>query len=208
MSTVQEIIDGIKHRLPERTNIYPALNRAVVMIAKRLFYHDVSMIRGSLSVSVAADSSSGSLPADFWGLTYKPYISGKQRFLEPVPDPRYKLRYTANATPIYFEIAGTTINLYPGTTSDITILGGYWAKPTKLTSPLDTMPFHEMFDDAIQEAIIHTLTTGNSTGGEIVALQNFIMKAVDEIAPYLDKPARFRVEDGMGLNFLTNEWDN
>jgi hypothetical protein len=203
MSQVKDIIDAIGHRLPDTNNLYPALNRAVRMIAKRLMYHDASMVRGSLSVTIAADSSSGSMPSDYWGLVDKPYLSTETRYLQPVPDPRYKLLYSSNSQPRYYEIVGTTINLYPGWTAGGTINGDYWTRPTKLTSPTDTMPFSEMFDDAIEEALL-VIYTGQDTG----ALQNIIYKSVDEIAPYLDKQATYRPEDQMNLDVLTNEWGN
>lgn len=203
MSQVKDIIDSIGHRLPDKNNLYPALNRAVRLIAKRLMYHDLSMVRGSLSVTISADSSSGTLPTDYWGLVGKPYLSGETRYLEPVPDPRYKLLYSENSKPRYYEIAGTTINLFPGSSSATTVYGDYWTRPTKLTSPMDTMPFSELFDDAIEEALVVTYT-----GQDVGALQNIIYKAVDEVAPYLDKPATYRVQDTMNLDVLTQAWGN
>jgi hypothetical protein len=207
MSQVKDIYDGIKHRLPDRVNLFPALNRAVRTISKRLFYHDVSMVRGSLAVTIAAGGNSGTLPSDCWGLVGRPYISGKTSFLAPVPDPRYKLLYTSDAEPLYYEVAGLTINLYPGSSAEATLNGSYWARPAALTALTDTMPFNELFDDAIQEVLIHTYKTGLSSGdgNDIGLLTNFINKAVDEVAPYLDKQAMTQVEDVLGLDYLTHE---
>lgn len=208
MSQVKDIIDGISHRLPDKINLYPALNRAVRMIAKRLFYHDVSLVRGSLSVSIAEDATTGTLPTDFWGLVGRPYIDGQTRYLEPLPEQRYKLLYTSAAIPIYYEIAGTSITLVPGASSASTVKGMYFQRPTQLTSPMDTMPYNEAFDDAIAEALIHTYITGNSTGSEVATMQHFINKAVDEMAPYMDKSAPVRTKDDLELDYLTNEWGN
>jgi hypothetical protein len=203
MSQVKDIIDSIGHRLPDKNNLYPALNRAVRMIAKRLMYHDASMVRGSLAVTITAASSSGSLPSDYWGLVGKPYISTETRYLEPVPDPRYKLLYSENSKPRYYEIVGTTINLYPGWTAGGTINGDYWARPTKLTSPTDTVPFNEMFDDAIEESLL-----ASYTGQDVSVLENIIYKSVDEIVPYIDKQAAYRPQNQMNLDILTNERGN
>jgi hypothetical protein len=208
MSQVKDIIDGISHRLPDKTNLYPALNRAVRMIAKRLFYHDCSLIRGDLSVTITADTSTGTLPSDYWGLVGRPYISGETRYLEPLPEQRYKLLYTSNSIPIYYEIYGTTIDLTPGCSSASTVKGYYFKMPTKLTGPMDTVPYQEVFDDAISEALIHTYMTGNSTGSEISAMQDFINKAVDDVAPYMDKATPVRVRDNLGLDYLTQAWGN
>ena len=207
MSQVKDIIDGIKHRLPDRVNLYPALNRAVRMISKRLFFHKASMIQGVLSVSISADASSGSLPDDFWGLISRPYRSTDTYTLMPVPDKEIELKYNNNSTPIYYKVSGTTLHLYPGSSGAITINGDYWKRPTKLTKTEDTMPFNELFDDAIEEALIHIYVTGDSTGNpnDISLMQNFINKAVDEVAPYIDKQAPQRVPDNVGLDYMTNE---
>ena len=207
MSTVADIIDGVKHRLPERANIYPVINNAVRMINKRLRVHEVSMIRGSLSVSFSADSSSASLPSDYWGLIEKPYINGKTYALEPVPDQSTKLRYTSNSTPSYYEVVGTSLYLYPGTSSAITINGAYWTQPTTLTKPTDTMPYSELFDEVIQEALMKIYKTGRTSGdpNEIGLLRELVREAVDDIAPRLDKAAPKKVPDNMGLDCLTNE---
>ena len=203
MSTAADIIDSVRHRLPDRVNVYPALNRAVRLISKRLFYHKSTLVMGALSESVAADANSLSLPSTFWALMSKPYISGKTYPLEPVPDMEAKLNYTDDSTPIYYEIQGQTMYLYPGTSSIITIKGDYWTRPTKITSPMDTMPYSELFDDAIEEALLHTYVTGNSTG-EIGGLQNFINKAVDEVVPYLEMKSPTRVVDNLHLDYMSN----
>ena len=208
MSQVKDIIDGIKHRLPDRVNIYPSLNRAVRLIAKRLMYHDSSFVRGALSVTVAEDGTSGALPSDFWGLAGKPYIYGKKRFLEPIPDQRYKLLYTTVSEPRYYELSGTTLNLYPGTSSEISIRGMYWARPAELDDPTDTMPYNELFDDVISEALIHIYGTGMTTGNtaELQMMTAMINQAVDEIVPYIDKQAPRIADDYLNLNYY--EWDN
>jgi len=202
MSQVKDVIDGIKHRIPDRTNIYPLLNRAVRLIAKRLFYHKSSWVRGALSVTVTADSSSASLPSDYWGLVEKPYVSTDTYPLQPVPNQETKLNYTDNSIPIYYEVLGSTIHLIPGTSSEVTINGQYWARPTELTAPGDTMPYNELFDDAIQEILLREIK-----GEDIQIVQSFINKSVDEIVPYTDKVAPRTVQDGFNYNGLANRGD-
>ena len=207
MSQVKDIIDGIKHRLPDRANIYPALNRAVRMVNKRLFYHKSSMIQGSLAVTIAAAGNSGDLPTDFWGLMERPYITGETWTLEPVPDQETKLRYTDDSIPIYYDVKGWTLYLYPGSTSGCTIGGDYWQRPTAVTSPTDTMPYHELFDDAISEVLIKVYQTGAASGdtSEISLMENFINGAVDQIVPYIEKKAPKRFSDFNSLDFMSNE---
>jgi hypothetical protein len=204
MSQVKDIIDGIKHRLPDRTNIYPALNRAVSMVNKRLKYHDSSMIKGALSVTITADSASGSMPSDYWGLLGKPYISGETYFLEPIPNQETKLNFTDNTTPRWYEIIGTTIYLYPGTSTEATLIGPYWQKSTALTKSTDTMTFSELFDDAIQESLIHTYITGESTGNpvDISMIRNFINTAVDEIVPGIEQKIPTRITEAVNYDSM------
>ena len=198
MSQVRDIIDAIKHRLPDRANIYPALNTAVRTISKRLKFHDSSMIKGELSITVTADSSSGTVPTDYWGMLERPYVSGEIRTLTPIPNQRTKLLYTDNTTPQWYEIIDRTINLYPGTSSEITLKGAYWKKETQLTKLTDTMPFSEMFDDAIQESLVRTYPTGESMG-------SFIIAAVDEMVPGLEKRSATRITQA--VNYDAMMWD-
>lgn len=207
MSSARDIIDGIKHRLPSRVNLYPTLNRTVRMVSKRLFFHKSSLVKGALSVTITADSASASLPSDFWGLMEAPYISTDVRPLEPVPDRETKLTYSSNTTPMFYEIMGTTLYLYPGSSSEITIKGAYWSRPTAITKPSDTMPYNELFDDAIQEALLHIYSSGDSTGnpGEIGMLQNFINKSVDEIVPYIEMSAPKRLPSNLDYDAMAEE---
>lgn len=205
MSTVSEILEGIKYGLPNKVNT-SRVNRAVRLISKRLFYHHSSLVKGALSVTVSADASSASLPADFWGMIGWPYINGKTQHLYQLPDLETRLAYTSTSQPIYFDIKGQTIYLYPGTTSEITINGDYWAMPTEITALTDTVPFNELFDEAIVEALASTPPVGERRDPkEMMIMKGLINQAVDEIAPYRDKKAPVRVEDNMALDVYANE---
>jgi len=203
MSQAKNIYNNIKHRLPDRTNIYPTLNRAVRLVSKRLFYHKSNLVLGSLSVSITADTSTGTLPTDFWGLLDKPYISTKTYPLQALPNQRTGLLLTENSEPTYYKIVGSTLNLYPGSSSAITINGDYWTKPTQITKPTDTIPFDEQFDDVIEESLIHSFITGGTTGdaNTVSLMRNFINTQVDEIVPYIENSAPKRVPDSMGLDY-------
>lgn len=200
MSEAKDIIDEISHRMPDKQNLYPALNRAIVLVSKRLKFHDSSLIRGALSVTVSADTSTGSMPSDYWGLLDKPYVSGKTEFLYPLPNDRTKLLHTTDSVPRWYEMVGTTINLIPGTTSEITILGPYWVKPTKITKPTDTMPYNEQFDDVIQEALLNIYITGGVDGNSIGTMKSLINDSIDLIMPGLEQKIPQRTPDAQNLN--------
>ncbi len=206
MSQVKDILAGISHRVPNRTNIYPSLNNALRLIAKRLRYHDSSLVRGELGVSVAALASSASMPEDFWGLVTAPYILSTMRELKPLPNQQVKMSYSGNSTPRYYKMAGHTMNLTPGTASDITINGEYFKRPAALTKPSDEIPYNELFDDAIQEVLIHIHTTGRDANS-LMVVRELINSLVDEVVPYIDRAAPVRFEDSAGLDALVNGED-
>ena len=189
MSTAIDIFDAVSHRLPVDNATYAALNMAIRTINKRLFFYKSSMVNGELSVSVTADND-GTLPSDFWGLNGYPYINGKTWRLKPLPDLDTKLTYSDSGISKYYQIFGQTLRLVPTTSSDLTINGDYWQRPTKITAPSDTMPYFEMFDDAIAEYLIHWYALGSKGSGEqIGALAAFINNAVDDVVPYIEQTA-------------------
>ena len=81
------------------------------------------------------------------------------------------------------ESAGEEITLSAGPI----IEGDYYAKPTKLTTLTDSIPFNEEFDWAIAEATIMMHTQGN--------VQAFIIDQVNKKLPYRDLRAQSRVMD-------------
>ena len=201
MSEVRSLIDAIAHRLPGKTNLYPALNTAILRIAKRLFYHGSDMITGSLDIDIDEDDSSGALPSGFGGLMGKPYIEDMTWPLEPLPSKEVALIYPSTGIPQYYQIKNLTLHIIPGTSSDITILGDYFAIPTTLTAPGDTVPFGGLFDDAIQEFLIQWYGEGSKGDpNNLVMLATFINEVVDSIVPKRDKTAAPKNPSG-GINW-------
>lgn len=205
MSTVSDIFDAIGHRMPEKSNRYPALNNVVRLIAKRLFWHKSDLCVASLSVAVTASSEYASMPTDFWGLMQKPYINGKTWSLEPLPTKENALTMlSADGEPRYFRMKGAAgvwrMYLYPNNSSAITINGDYFSRPTQLTKLSDTIPFNEMFDEVIQEGMVLFYTQGGT------ALANIISEAVDNIVPLMDKTTvtQFPYPSELEFNTLTN----
>ena len=159
------------------------------------------MIQGALSVTIAAGASTGSLPSDFWGLLENPYENGETYALKPLPNQETGLVYNTDSTPYYFKITGTTINLYPGSTAGTTINGAYWAKPTALTKMSDTLPFNELFDDAIEEVLIQIYTVEKPV--DLGVIREFLYAEVDAVVPYIDRIAPTRIPDNLHFNSLT-----
>jgi len=201
MSTVAELIDSVKHRIESRGNIYPAINKAIRLLNKRLFFHNSDLVTGSLNQAVIAGADTVAMPTDFWGLRGLPYISGETSPLRPLEDKKKALHYTSDAVPIFYEIHGQTMKLIPGTDSAITILGDYWQRPTKITGPNDTVPYFEQFDDAIAEFLVEALKTQPKPESE---LQTIIIRSVDDMVPMRDMRGNIPFPDGTDWDYLAN----
>jgi hypothetical protein len=96
MSTVQNIIDHIKPRIGEYTDIYWAINNAVRTVAKRLFILESDLIKTGFELTYAIEESYKNIATsydDFWGLADRPYQNGESYPLLPVPDRSKILAY-------------------------------------------------------------------------------------------------------------------
>ena len=113
-STVYDIREMVAHRLPGTTNLYPAINNAIRLIADHLFTRRSNMIQSTLSVKFAPDTASASLPSDFWGLVDWPYQYGKDYPLKPLPNQETELLNASIYTiPEWYKIRNTTLYLSP-----------------------------------------------------------------------------------------------
>lgn len=130
-----------------------------------------------------------SLPDDFWGLCGDdkedyPNIEGYQDVLLPLPSRKTALESGSGSTPQYFQIKGRKMFFWPSTGSDIVIVGDYFAKPTALSALTDTVPFWELFDEAIGEALTVLYEKGLSSQAENEALLDKVLfQTVDMIVP-------------------------
>jgi len=96
----------------------------------------------------------------------------------------YEVQTQAIGEPLYFELKGNTLHIYPSYTEEVIIKGDYFAKPTKITSTSDTVPYNELFDDIIEEYIVKIVRagfTGESNKSNPLLLQEFMYQSVDEV---------------------------
>ena len=212
MSEARQLIDAIAHRMPSQINVYPSVNTAVSYIAKRLFWHQSNMILSAtgLDVDFTTGDSTASLPADFWGLSGKPYINGRKWHLDPLPSLLTKLQHTSNGISKYYRVLGNygsdVLELTPPTSSDITINGDYFAKPTEIKAPADTIPWNGVFDDAIQEFLIKWYVVGSGGKAEqILSLKDFFNDAVDSVVPIRDKTAPAHITEEIDWSGMVEE---
>ncbi len=189
MSTVAEVLNYCKKKLPEHQDLYPYLNEAVRLVAKRLFINRSSLIKADFSQAVTSGESSVTMPSDFWGLVENPYEDGKTFKLEPLPNRTTQLNYSSTGTPQWFEMQGlSTMTIIPATSSTTTINGKYFQKPAELTKDTDIMPYNELFDTVIQQLILMQFKDGSDMAG----LEDYATQKVNELAQKTDKtqPAR------------------
>ncbi len=141
---------------------------------------EVAAVSVGTSITLTSDCSIGYLPADFWGLKGKPYIDGKTEPLCPLPGIRTELSYPSAGQPLYYRLLGSKrMKLVPSTSSDITIKGYYFQRPTELTASTDTMPFNELFDDLIAEYLEKFFRGGHANDE---AIRRMLLEGVDAIA--------------------------
>lgn len=117
------------------------------------------------TVTITSDDAFGDLPSDFGGLISEPYLDGKTYPLLPLPSQDVALSYTSAATPIYYQVKGSKIYVTPHTASDYTIKADYFAVPAMVTAATDTLPYFDLFGDAMAEAVMRTYRSGEQVIG-------------------------------------------
>ena len=157
------------------------------------------------SYTITSDDAYGYLPSDFWGLKGDnsrdyPYISGKDWHLIPLPSQAVALSYLSPGEPRYFRIKGMKLYVYPETSSDITIKGDYFMKPTKISAMGDTMPFDELFDDLIVEMVVALANKGSLYSKELGPLFDTM---IDLIIPLRDRKGVQTLEGGINYDDYT-----
>lgn len=150
----------------------------------------LTVATGSLTTAIAGTSVTitslneyGTLPTNFGGLISKPYLSGRQEPLLPLPNIETRLALTGPGLPLYYEIKGNKIHVIPPTSSDYTVNADYQAVPATLTAVTDAMPFYGLFDDAIAEAIMRVYRSGEKViGADTGWWDKFCRDQIDVIA--------------------------
>lgn len=142
----------------------------------------VAAIAGS-SITITSDHSFGDLPSDFGGLIDQPHLDGKTYPLLPLPSQDVALSFTSAGEPKYYQVKGSKIYVTPHTDSDYTIKADYFAVPAMVSAATDTLPYFDLFGDAIAEAIMRTYRSGEQVvGADSQWWKLFCRENVDPIA--------------------------
>lgn len=197
-SADQLVIEGFKAEMPITTtctgNEGPFRVHSVT--AGEILLHpaySLTTVAAGSSYTITSLNDYGYLPSDFLGLVDKPFITGKQYPLEPLPGQYTKLTYlsstgtTNTGTPIYYRLQGDKLRIYPATSSDIVIGGDYFKRPTKLAHMDDILPFQGAFDDVLAEYLLRSI--GGTLPIANAELQQMLWDEVDLIVPKRQKKA-------------------
>lgn len=148
------------------------------------------------------------LPADFWGLVADResgraaiYLSGDTRLLTASPGVSNEIQHTSAGRPLWFRVKNTKIHIYPPTSTDITLVGPYFQRPTAITATSDTMPFGEIFDDAIIQTLLKWYS-GPLDMGAMGALQTYLWLEVDKMIGARDRKGPQQFPDGVDWDLI------
>ncbi len=157
----------------------------------------ISEAAGS-NVSITTIADYAPLPDDFWGLATKPWIDTKTWALAPLPSLETRIQYTSAGVPYYYQVKGSDLWVYPGTSSDITIKGDYFMKPPKVSQMQDRIPYDQLLDDVIQEYLVMVLGGGSALTA--TALKQFLEEQVDLVVGMRGKKAAAEMPDGLNYS--------
>lgn len=176
MATVQTIVDAIKYRVNDTqftgasgitSYVIPAINELLQVIDITLYQMKSDLARTALSVALEEDDASCSMPTEFIALSEKPWIDGETSTLNPIPDRKTALSLsTTSSTPMYYELIGSTLKLYPPTGEAGTLKGYYFAFSTAMSSASSTIPFGGIFDLLIKEYLVKMYQMANTARDE------------------------------------------
>jgi len=148
------------------------------------------------SYTLISDAGYAFLPDDFWGLIERPYISGLQWELKPLPSQNEGLYYASAGQSTYYKLKGEKmLRVYPPTATDIVLCGDYFKKPPTMTTMEDIIPYDELLDDAIEEYLIRVLGEGSAQSAADLA--SFIEYAVARIVSKRPKAAPKKMPEGI-----------
>lgn len=176
--TAQQLFSKIVLRIaaspPQTINFLDAVNDVLELLGSSLMERSSNLLKSSGSVSYTANVSTANLPAGFWGLIGKPYVSDAtigNTTLEPVENTEDYDHATTNR-PATFELTQASgydvLKVYPTPDASYTVKFEYYKKPS-ITAMTDSLPFNGLFDSIIADVLVRT---GNS-GGWVTIMQEF-----------------------------------
>ena len=163
----------------------------LVTVAAGTLTFDTGVLTAATSSDfiITSDDSFGYLPTGFWGLIDDPYIDGKTYPLRPLPSQAVALQYSSPGEPIYYQLRGSRLYVTPNTSADYTIKGDYFLRPTAVSATTSTIPWDELFDDAICECVLRLRKPDSHEKNISSSPTDDLIRAVDLIAAHYGRVA-------------------
>lgn len=164
---------------PATDSFLNGVNNAISVISRRLILRNSSLMQAPYSISFSANTASSSLPDGYAGFVpdAPPSISGTH--LVPLPPFKYGT-FSSTGTPEYYDTRQGQLTLYPTPSAAVTVIGLYQARPSRLTTMSDDLPWYGALDDLLGEAMIALSKTGQ-WGSITVEWEAFIHREVDKL---------------------------
>ena len=185
----QFVIEGFAAGMPitttQASNLGPFRIATVAAGTLTLASTDSVVAAGAGSFAITSDDAYGFLPSDFWGLKpkFQPYLDGYTTPLYPLPSQETAISYTGPGMPEYYKIRGTKIYVTPHTSANYTIIADYYQRPTAVATTASTMPWNELFDGVIADALVAYLRSpADGSAASLSIMDAAIKQTVDIIA--------------------------
>lgn len=178
--TGRELLTRLANRVGTQNHsidFVSALNSTITALTNYLWSINSDWVRADFSVPFRAGASKIALPPDFLGFVEPPYIpptasgpttevvNGTTHYFTTVPSNASSTRLkplpantdntlAATGTPVYYDMRGTALKLFPTPSAPGVLKGIYNAAPPALSTLDEDLPFSGFFDPIIQDAVV------------------------------------------------------
>lgn len=161
--TAQELLDIVLPRLAkeggqgQHLNFLEAVRATADIITKRLWLLRSDLLEEDFEKELAGDEAQITLDADFLGLVensqpWLDYEDGTRRVLTPLPS-GIKHTFTEAGSPLYYELRGRTLTVFPTAREAVTVRGEQYAQPDPVEEMQDDLPFDGIFDQLFIDSV-------------------------------------------------------
>lgn len=162
--TVSELMQQASGRVQgaPACSIFEALRGVLRIIENRMLFKRSELIQENLAVTYEAGSTAP-LPTEFLATSELPRLSGSLTGnLFPLPTAANKTTtsMTTAGTPMYYEIKGHTLHMYPPAVANGSLVVPAYTRLDVPTALTDTVPLWGMMDDVVLEGCVALMTGG------------------------------------------------
>lgn len=150
--TVLDLIKELGPRINDQDGrafpMIDAVNNVLRAICRELKDRKSDLVEHDLEVTFLTDERLAALPADFEGLRGRPWVGGKKRSLNPLPDRTWRMEFEGRVAPIpkFYALTGDNLEIFPGAQAELTIKGRYYTAAPAVVDVADTIPLPQFYD--------------------------------------------------------------